>query len=394
MDTKPLERSIAIFGAGKIGRSFIGQLFSKAGYKIIFIDIDPRIIDELNRLGKYEVIIKSDVDKIIEVTNVCGVSALNKNEVINTIANCSLMATCVGKNAFTKILPVLAKGIEKRYALQPDYPLDIILAENIREACQLVKNGLSSILRTNFPIDFYIGLIETSIGKMVPIMPKEIESKDPLLVYAELYNSLILDKNGFKNPVPEVDGLSPKENIKAWVDRKAFIHNLGHVAAAYFGYYKYPNQKYLYEVLEDEEVENFTRKTMQQAAKALLLEYPNDFTPLGLNDHIDDLICRFKNKSLGDTIFRVGSDLKRKLGEEDRVVGAIRLAQKVKSDYDKIVQVLYYGLRFRAADEFNRLLLEDKEFTCQIMEDLGKVLSITCGFDPLRDKGIIQIITR
>ena len=34
------ERNIVIFGAGKIGRSFIGQLFSKAGYGLVFVDMD------------------------------------------------------------------------------------------------------------------------------------------------------------------------------------------------------------------------------------------------------------------------------------------------------------------------------------------------------------------
>ena len=39
---------LVIFGAGNIGRSFIGQLFSRAGYEIVFIDIDPIILNELN----------------------------------------------------------------------------------------------------------------------------------------------------------------------------------------------------------------------------------------------------------------------------------------------------------------------------------------------------------
>lgn len=97
---------------------------------------------------------------------------------------------------------------------------------------------------------------------MVPLMPKEIELIDPLLVYAEQYNTLILDKNGFKNPIPQVQGLSPKKNIKAWVDRKAFIHNLGHAAAAYFGSFKYPERKYLFEVLDDPLVLSFTYEAM------------------------------------------------------------------------------------------------------------------------------------
>ena len=47
-------KKIVIFGAGKIGRSFIGQLFGKSGYKIIFIDVDPAIISLLNTRNKLQ----------------------------------------------------------------------------------------------------------------------------------------------------------------------------------------------------------------------------------------------------------------------------------------------------------------------------------------------------
>lgn len=50
------EKLIVIFGAGKIGRSFVGQLFSCSGYKVVFIDIDQRVISELNLRKQYEVI--------------------------------------------------------------------------------------------------------------------------------------------------------------------------------------------------------------------------------------------------------------------------------------------------------------------------------------------------
>ena len=44
-----------------------------------------------------------------------------------------------------------------------------------------------------------VGLIETSIGKMVPIMTTAEQMKDPLVVYAEPYNTLILDGKGFRD---------------------------------------------------------------------------------------------------------------------------------------------------------------------------------------------------
>lgn len=43
--------------------------------------------------------------------------------------------------------------------------------------------------------------------------------------------------------------------------------------------------------------------------------------------HIDDLLVRFANRRLSDTVERVGRDPIRKLGPDDRLVGAARLAE-------------------------------------------------------------------
>jgi mannitol-1-phosphate 5-dehydrogenase len=247
-------KKIIIFGAGKIGRSFIGQLFGRSGYKTVFIDVDPVIIEMLNERACYRVVIKGEKEEEIIVKNVHAISALDKSSVIDAVSTAGIVAVSVGKNALEKVIPVIASGLNKRYNDNPDKPLDIILAENMRSAAGFTRDLLIKNLSSEFPIDSYVGLIETSIGKMVPIMPLAEAEKDPLMVFAEPYNTLILDGKGFKSPVPDVSGLAPKNNIKAWVDRKAFIHNLGHATAAYYGYFHHPDATYMYEVLDDEKV--------------------------------------------------------------------------------------------------------------------------------------------
>ena len=228
-----------------------------------------------------------------------------------------------GKNVLERIIPVIAAGLVQRNTNNPGTPLDIILAENMRSAADFVGGQLKKNLPSSFPVETLVGLVETSIGKMVPIIPQAELEKDPLVVFAESYNTLIVDRKGFKSPIPEIKGLAPKNNIKAWVDRKAFIHNMGHATAAYYGYALHPEAVYMYEVLDDPEVLQFTRAVMLQSADILLAAYPDDFTAIDLISHIDDLISRFRNKALRDTIFRVGQDLARKLGADDRFMGAI-----------------------------------------------------------------------
>jgi mannitol-1-phosphate 5-dehydrogenase len=385
------DKSILIFGAGKIGRSFIGQLFGQSDYEVVFTDVDQAIICELNKRKSYPVVIKGKTEKTIIVKNVRAVSALDREAVKNEIAKASIMAVSVGKNALEKIIPVIAKGLKMRQELTPGKPLDIIIAENMRSAGEFIRYKLVEHLPENYPINKLVGLVETSIGKMVPIMTEDDLKNDPLVIFAESYNSLILDKRGFKGQIPEVKGLSPKENMKAWVDRKAFIHNLGHATAAYTGNFYHPEADYIFEVLVDKNILVATRKTMLQAAEILTGYYPDDFTKEDLEEHSDDLLERFQNRALKDTVFRVGQDLPRKLGIDDRFAGIIQMGQKKGLKYDRIVFAMTHGFFFRKIDEYGKLNPQDELFL-NTLKDKGveKTIIKFCGFHLKKNKDLIS----
>jgi mannitol-1-phosphate 5-dehydrogenase len=382
-------KSILIFGAGKIGRSFIGQLFGLSGYEVVFSDIDTQLVDALNRERSYTVVIKGPREERLSISNVRAIHGADEPSVIEEITHASIMAVSVGKNALEKIIPTISKGLTKRFQYHEDRPVDIIIAENMRSAKEFVYELLKKNLALDFPIDDYVGLIETSIGKMVPIMTADELRRDPLSVFAEPYNELILDKKGFKNQIPNVKGLAPKENIKAWVDRKAFIHNLGHTTTAYYGYYKHPDATYLYEVLQDESVLQFTKEVMLQSADTLLKMYPDDFTANDLATHIDDLLFRFQNRSLKDTLFRVGRDILRKLGPDDRFMGAIRAAISLQTAYDRMLKAMLYACTFKAVDENGCRAAEDLLFEQYMDKGLEFTLQRVCGIDPVKDQQLL-----
>lgn len=381
---------IVILGAGKIGRSFIGQLFSRGGYEVVFIDVYQPVIDELNRRCNYNVVIKSDEESVINIQNVRGIFAGDVVKVTEEFASARIVAVSVGLKGLISIIPLIAKGLIKRLEIERASPLDIIIAENLRNAAEFMHNELNKYLPEGYPLEKQVGLIETSIGKMVPIMLKKDMEEDILQVFAEPYNTLILDKLAFKNPIPEIEGLAPKENMKAWVDRKLFIHNLGHATAVYLGYLSHPDSIYLYEVLFDNKLKDVVRNTMLQAADILLKKYPDEFTIESLTNHIDDLLRRFQNKALGDTLFRIGCDLQRKLGAEDRLAGAIHLARELKLPYDLILKALVIGCHFRATDEEGKMLPSDIEFDKIYISGIRNVLKNICGFNEINDLEVIE----
>lgn len=366
------DRNIVIFGAGKIGRSFIGQLFGKAGYHLVFVDMDMALVKELKQRGSYPVIIKgAQSEEKITINNVSAIHALDMEAIIESICKADIMAVSVGKGALAKVAKVVSLGLQERERRRPGKIIDIILAENMRSADTYFKEMLG---------DIAVGLVETSIGKMVPIMISEDLEEDALQVFAEPYNTLILDKKGFKAEIPPIKEFALKENMKAWVDRKAFIHNLGHATAAYTGYEDNPKAVYLHEALANKKVLDYTRKVMEEAAEVLRKAYPGEFTWDGLSQHIEDLLQRFQNKKLGDTIYRVGCDLHRKLGKNDRFMGIIRMAQELNLPHDLILEAMSKGFHFKGKDEYGRMLPEDEKFHKSWASKPDEVLKDVCGF--------------
>ena len=370
------------FGAGNIGRSFIGRLFAHAGHEVVFVDVVDEIVAALNARGRYRIEVRDRVSETVWVENVRAVDGRDVERVARELAVCALCGTAVGPAALPHIQPALARGLQLRRERGAP-PLDVILCENLRDAAAFMREGLRRLLPPDFPLDDAVGLVETSIGKMVPIMPEEARRSDPLLVHAEAYNTLICDRRGFKNPLPPVPGLEPKDHMVAYVDRKSFIHNFGHALCAYFAHLEAPQLAYTWEAVRHPTVGPATRAGMWESARALIAEYPGEFTEPNLGEHIDDLLSRFCNKALGDTIYRVGRDVTRKLGREDRVIGPLLLETRHGAPGNITALCAAAGMRFLATDEHGAPYPADAQFAREVFSRGPEhVLRTVCGLDP------------
>ncbi len=373
--------TIVIFGAGNIGRSFIGQLFGRAGYRVLFVDVNQALVAELNRRREYRVEVKGPRPEEIVVRDVAAIDGRDAGRVAEALAEADLAATAVGQGALPHLFPVIAQGLQRRRAAGRP-PLDLLLCENLRHAAQVFAEGLRPHLPADFPMEAYLGLVETSIGKMVPIMPEAVVRQDPLVIHAEAYNTLPVDARAFRGPIPTVPGLDPKQNMAAHVDRKSFIHNLGHAACAYLGFIHDPSLRYVWQVVRVAELRAKAKAAMWESGRALMRRYPDEFTEENQEAHIEDLLERFGNEALGDTIFRVGRDLPRKLSRQDRIVGALLLDAAEDVPAPSTLATLVAALSFGATDEHGRPFPADEEFA-RTFESRGLdwVLTEVCGLD-------------
>ena len=385
-------KKILIFGAGNIGRSLIGQLFSKAGYEVVFIDVDDDVVNALNKNRRYKIIVKDIQEEIICVKNVRAIHGMDKDKVISEFALIDIVATAVGQNNLKNIYGIISEGLKRRYSLGKG-SIDIIICENVRNASKIFKVGLLKHLPKDYPLDSLVGLVETSIGKMVPIVTKEQSIEDPLTIYAEAYNKIIMDKKAFKNKIPIVQGIEAKENINPYVDRKIFIHNMGHSATAYLSYITDPEMHYIWQAIRNNNIKRSVISAMWESARSLIILYPSEFNKESMKKYIDNLIQRFDNKMLGDTVYRVGRDLHRKLSRNDRLIGALLMNKKTNVPSPFTSLIVAAATFFRAKNQNMNLHLKDKVFKDNYFtKGIDYILQEVCGLYSSKEKALIDNI--
>ena len=309
-----------MYGGGNIGRGFIGMLFSMSGYEVTFIDVAQPVIDGLNRDGRYPVrIVSNEGHEDIEVEHVRAVNGNDREAAAEAIAEADVMATAVGVNVLKFIVPNLAEGIRRRRARQGG-PLTIIICENLVDANKVLEKLLKAELTKEEAawLDENIGLVEASIGRMVPVQTEEMKAGNPLRVCVERYGFLPVDKAAFRGEIPEIKNMVPYEPFDYYIRRKLYVHNMGHAVCAYLGLYTH--REYIYEAIEDSCIQNIVQNAMLESALALSKAYQMPVELLVR--HFQDLLSRFKNQALKDTCARVGGDPKRKLSHTDRLIGS------------------------------------------------------------------------
>lgn len=312
-----------MYGAGNIGRGFIGMLFSASGYEVTFIDVAEKLIDALNREKTYPVrIVSNEGFEDIDVERICAVNGNNTEAAAQAIAEADIMATAVGVNILKYIVPNLAAGILRRIQAGGS-PLNIIICENLIDAdkllAKLIRAELSEPEQHWF--DKNIGLVEASIGRMVPVQTEEMKAGNPLRICAEQYDFLPVDKAAFKGEMPDIKNMVPYEPFDFYIKRKLYVHNMGHAICAYLGLYTHKD--YIYEAIDDVNIQSIVQNAMLESAMALTHKYrmPTE----DLVKHFQNLLYRFTNKALKDTCKRVGADPGRKLSPTDRLIGASQL---------------------------------------------------------------------
>lgn len=342
------------FGAGNIGRGFIGAILSENNYEVCFADINEIVISELNNKREYTVEVVGQECKKIIIKNVCGVLS-NGEEILEKIKEAEIITTAVGPNVLKIIAKTLATGLEKRKDVKEKKYLNIIACENMIKGTTALKEEIFKYLSEEAKdyVNQYVGFPDSAVDRIVPPMEK---TSDILKVRVEEFNEWIVDKTQFKGEIPELKGMTLTNNLMAFIERKLFTLNTGHAITAYLGVEK--GYRTIKESIEDKNIREIVLGAMKESGEVLIKRY--GFDREKHYSYINKILGRFENPYLVDEVVRVGREPLRKLSFNDRLIKPLRGTLEYETKNENLILGIAAAFNYRNESDIQAVELEKK----------------------------------
>ena len=307
------------FGAGNIGRGFIGQLLHEAGYDVTFVDVQDRIVDALKTQGRYDVILADESEERIPVDRVTALHSVNEaDEVAERLAEADLITTAVGPSVLPILAPAIAAGLVERVR-RGGSPVNVIACENMVGGSQALRGHVMEHVPREHAaaVEGITGFPNAAVDRIVPE-----QTTQGIDVLVEPFFEWDVDASQVKGERPDVAGITYVEDLGPFIERKLLTVNTGHSATAYLGYAR--GKRTIHAALEDERVGEVASNTLEETGLLLVFEY--GFDPEKHREYRRTALNRFRNPRISDDVTRVARAPIRKLGRKERFVSpALRL---------------------------------------------------------------------
>lgn len=343
------------FGAGNIGRGFVGLLLHEAGYEVVFADVADSLIDSLQQADSYLV---RTVGQSPTQTVVDGFRAVNSkthpDEVAAEIASADIVTTAVGAHILRFVAPNIADGIARR---DPDTPrLAVMACENAINATDLLEQevraayaGDGASREPRGDLDSRALFANTAVDRIVPVQDPDAG----LDVTVEDFHEWAVDRTPFDGAEPAVPGITWVDDLGPYIERKLFTVNTGHATTAWTGWAA--GHATIADAIEDPAVLAAVRAVLAETSALLVAKH--GFAEETQQAYVSKVLGRFANRALPDPVERVGRSPLRKLSRHERIVGpAAELAER-GLPRDGLLAALSAGLAFtpEGDDEVDRL---------------------------------------
>ncbi|MBJ6745731.1 mannitol-1-phosphate 5-dehydrogenase [Streptococcus sp. 121] len=323
------------FGAGNIGRGFIGQVLTDNDFEIAFVDVNEEIINALNEKQSYTIEIAQEGQPKIQVSRVRGINnGQNPDQVIQAIAEADLVTTAIGPNILPFIAEVIARGLEERLAQNNHRNVDILACENMIGGSSFLAKEVDGYLSEEGRayVAKHVGFPNAAVDRIVPAQSHE----DPLYVVVEPFKEWVVETKGMKNPELRLEQVHYEEDLEPFIERKLFSVNSGHATSAYTG--AKAGAKTILEALQNPAVKEQVEAVLAEIRSLLVAKW--GFDEAGLEEYHKVIISRFENPYIVDDIARVARTPIRKLGYDERFIRPIRELAECNLSYQHLLETV------------------------------------------------------
>ncbi|MFI2856548.1 mannitol-1-phosphate 5-dehydrogenase [Paenibacillus sp. JSM ZJ436] len=302
------------FGAGNIGRGFIGHMLSASDYEVCFVARNQKQIALLQKRQEYPITLANDEQDTTLVSNVTAISIHEEEQVAAEIASAAIITTAVGVNALKDIARSIAQGISLRLQQKVSQPLHIVACENAIAGSTRLKKHVYPLLSEaeRQQADTCISFPNAAVDRIVPLQ----KHQDPLQVTVEPFFEWVIHRPALLEGFQEIKGVHYVDSLEPYIERKMFTVNTGHCCAAYLG--SLQGFTTIRQAMKDPHLVSQVRQVMNETGQ--LITTKHGFNAKQHQQYIDAILARFANPHLSDKVTRVGRSPLRKLSPNDRLV--------------------------------------------------------------------------
>lgn len=338
------------FGAGNIGRGFVGVLLKEAGYELVFSDVNAELIDAINAADTYTVHEVGSESKNIEISGFSGInSAKNPEALTEAIATADVVTTAVGPTVLKFVAANIADGLRARAENGVSEKVAVMACENAINA----TDGLADAVRSHFAeADQYAIFANTAVDRIV----LNQAPGQGLDVTVENYYEWAIETGPFKGRPLDIPGATWVDDLAPYITRKLFTVNTGHATTAYFGYEAGISK--ISDALENTEIHEKVAAALAETKNLVVRKF--GFEPQVQQAYVDKILTRFANPYLPDTTERVGRAPLRKISRNERFIGPAAELAEVGQPVDGLLAAVEALLKFKVAEDPEAVELQQK----------------------------------
>ena len=343
-------RTLIIWGAGRIGRGFVAGLFREPGWRIVFVDIDRALVEQLNRRGAYTVL-RATKAGIARERVEGGFSALHTGDTEALTRLFREEGLMLDIAVHEPKLPEVADMLAPLFAARAQAgagPMDVMMNVNMAAPDEAFTRLMEARLTGEALAYFRARVGVTGIAAMCisPVATQAMLAEDPLTVLNNGWPEQAIGAAQLKGEPPVLPHVRLSADVRAEETRKLYTLNMAHALCCYLGVKK--GCQTVIDVMRAAPLRAQVRQALGEAGLGLSRAF--GFSEAAMSAWRETILDLLDNPTIDDNLPRLGADTRRKLSHTDRLCGPAQLCLEAGGRPEAIARAIRAGFDFDHGD--------------------------------------------